>query len=305
MHHLLEDLGARGHVSADDVLVLRQDVFGDSLVDLDEARQLIWLATEAPEGDPEWSRFYCEIMADYFSRQKTPRGYVTESDARFLIDCYGPPETASEIKVSGLVHLFKQAISVPECLIDYGLDVIRAHVLADGRICEKEVEQLRVFLFAAGGHSNIAVTRKEAELLCDLNDASRHERNAPAWIDLFMKAIGNYLMVKIGYQPPCRQEALRRTEWLNDQSVNPGRFVQRMVEGGFRAIHDAYRRENGGSGNAQAMDNKPVSPEDAAWLAERIGRDGEFDDAEKAVISHLKTLQDDLPPELEQLAKSA
>lgn len=303
MDHLLEEFMDKSYISTKDVLALRQNVFGDDLLDWNEAEQLIQLATQVPNGDPTWNRFYSEAMADLFCHQKMPRGYMSDNDAVFLIKTYGSPDLANDVKVNGLVHMFKQAIHVPDSLIEYGLEVVRAHVLADGKISALEVEQLRVFLFAAGGHGNVAVTKQEAELLCDLNDASRHENNDPAWVDLFMKGIANYLMVKIGYQAPSRKEALRRANWLNDQSVNTGSFLQRMASGGLGAVRSAYRKPSTAT-RTNIFGEKAASPEEAAWLAQRIGRDGKFDDAEKAVIGHLRSLSEDLPPELAKLVQA-
>jgi hypothetical protein len=308
MNQLLENLSDKGRVSASDVLQLRREVFGDSLVDQSEARTLMALAEAAPDGDTEWHQFYCEIMGDLFARQKEPRGYVTEEDAAFLIETMGSPEQVNELKLAGLVHLLKVAVCVPKSLTDYGFATVRAHVLADGRICAREVEHLRTFLFAAGGHGNIAVTREEAELLFDINDATRYGDNAPAWIDLFMKAIANYLMAHVGYTPPSRHEALRQSEWLNtEHKIDLAGFFSRMFSGGLSAISESYSRDcayeqkNRERDAAIAVAEEVTSCE-AEWLATRIGLDGQYDDAERALIEHIKTLADDLPPALKQFA---
>ena len=309
MSQLIEDLTEKQFVSAEDVLRLRREVFGDSLVDLTEAHRLMNLAEAAPDGDPEWAQFFCEITADYFARQKEPRGYVTEQDADFLIECLGQPEQVNPLKLKGLVHLFKEAVSVPQKLVTYGFATVKAHVLADNRICVREVENLRTFLFAAGGHGNIAITRIEAELLFDINDATRFGENHPAWVDLFMKAIANYVMAHVGYQPPSRHEALRQSEWLRVQK-NPdiGGFFQKMFAGGLSAISQSYYgpdcvfAETNYRRTQEAAVAATITAKETEWLATRIGIDGIYDDAERAVVAHMKTLADDLPPGLRQFA---
>jgi hypothetical protein len=69
-------------------------------------------------------------------------------------------------------------------------------------------------LYAFGGDGNIAVTQQEASVLFDINDATAETENHPAWSDLFVKALANFLMATSGYQVPTRQEALRREAWL-------------------------------------------------------------------------------------------
>jgi hypothetical protein len=65
--------------------------------------------------------------------------------------------------------------------------------LSPGVIGEVEVELIRRILYAFGGDGNIAVTRQEAEVLFDINDATAEASNDPAWSDLFVKALANFL----------------------------------------------------------------------------------------------------------------
>ena len=51
---------------------------------------------------------------------------------------------------------------------------------------------IRRYLFAAGGDGNVAVTRREAELLFDINDALPDGPEAPEWTALFVQGIVNH-----------------------------------------------------------------------------------------------------------------
>ena len=64
------------------------------------------------------------------------------------------------------------------------------------------LELLRRMLYAFGGDGNVAVTRAEAEVLFDINDATADAEPNPAWTDLFVKAIANVVMAASGQQPP-------------------------------------------------------------------------------------------------------
>ena len=48
-----------------------------------------------------------------------------------------------------------------------------------------------------------------------------------------------------------------------------------------------------------------VTALEADWLADRIGRNGRLDDAEKALLRYMKELDADLPPKLQALVDKA
>ena len=73
-----------------------------------------------------------------------------------------------------------------------------------GTIREPEVELVRRILYAFGGDGSVAVTRAEAEVLFDINDAIADPTANPAWADLFVKAITNVVMAASGRSVPTR-----------------------------------------------------------------------------------------------------
>ena len=110
-------------------------------------------------------------------------------------------------------------------------------------------------------------------------------------------------MAHLGYTPPSRDEALRRAEWLDDQSVNVGSFMKRMVGGGFSSILNAYRRPDPNQEYLDRQENgirsaEEITEQEASWLAERIGRDGQLHENEKALIAYMETLGAELPASL-------
>ncbi|GGD14433.1 hypothetical protein [Aquisalinus flavus] len=300
MNAYIKALTTQGYVSAEDVLRMRRRVFGDQVVDHEEMADLLKLAAMAPDGDPSWQQFLGEAMADFFIRQGEPRGYMSEENGAFLVRCLDRPDAINPAVLDALVHMVRHAHKVPQPVIDFGLEAIRAHVLADAVINADEVERVRAFLFAAGGAGNVAITRQEAAFLFDLNDAAYSANNHPSWADLFMKAVGNYLMAHIGYQPPTRREALRREAWLKSPKADITGFFGRMTQGGFKAVIDAYQWQHP---QAAANDRREIEAGYAAvltaaetdWLVSRIKRDGLVNDAEEALITHLQVLQGETP----------
>lgn len=314
----IQAIAEKGRVSAEDVLHLRRQVFSDGIVNDTESNALFELADRAPNGDPEWFEFFVEAQSLYLVRYRQPQGYVDEGQADDLIGKIsrdGRIETTLELEL--LVKTLEIATSVPMTLITFTLDAVKQMVIAGegptkhgeaqpGVITASDVAYLRRILYAGGGAGQIGITRAEAEMLFDLNDATIEAKNDLGWSDLFIKAITSFLMAHLGYTPPSREEALRRSEWLNDQSVNVGGFMKRMVSGGFSGMLSAYRKVPSDQTNLDREDKaikaaEQITADETSWLAERLGRDGLLHENEKALIAYMESIGAELPPSLASL----
>ena len=304
---VLETVRASGKITSEDVLVLRRHMFEDGLVSETEAQLLIDIETAAGEFDPVWQTLYCEALVDFTIHQAEPKGYVSPENAEWLIAAVTADEhtrTATEFEM--LVKVIDAARWVPDSLTVFVLEQLKGCVLAGttpmadgsqstpGIVDAGEVELISRVLFAAGGDGHIAITRQEAEVLFDINDATNQEANAPAWSDLFIKAIVNHVMSASGYQPPSREEALRRESWL-DERGSVHEFIARMGSGGFSAIIEAYRQETPEqravarleAQHRQILLAEDVTKDEMSWVAERINSDGSIKENEKALLKVL------------------
>jgi hypothetical protein len=314
----IEAIADKGRVSADDVLHLRRHVFVDGVVSEAEVDALFALADKAPTGDREWSDFFIEAQSLYWVRHRKPEGYIDDAEANDLIDKIsrdGRIDTSLELDL--LVKILEIATKVPETLILFALDAVKDMVMAGkgptrhgeatpGVITASDVAYIRRILYAGAGAGQMGITKAEAEFLFDLNDATIEAENEIGWSDLFVKAMASFLMAHIGYTPPSREEALRRSEWLDDRSVNIGGFFKRMAGGGFSGIVSAYRKpdphlEHLDRQEAAIRSAEQVTDDEATWLAARIGRDGVLHENEKALIAYMETLGAELPPSLASL----
>ena len=315
---------ARGKITADDVLRLRHRVFWKGVVTPQDAEMVFSLNDRlGEEADPAWRHFFIEALTDYLVNQAEPRGYVSEANADWLIERIGRSghvDTLCELEL--LVKVLERAQQSPVTLIRFALDQVRQGVI-DGKgtigrhhntqalaITEGEVELVRRMLYAFGGDANIAVTRQEAEVLFDINDATSELDNHPAWSDLFVKALANFLMASAGYQVPSRAEALRREAWLDAPSPGIGDFMGKMLAGSLDAIWDAYQRgaldgepKKPATSSGLSIGHEPrVTPEEARWAAERMGRDG-LHENELALIQFLRSRSAHLHPKLKPILK--
>ncbi len=125
-------------------------------------------------------------------------------------------------------------------------------------------------LHSAGGESGQPVSRAEAEALFDLHDAAAAGSNAPAFDDLFFKAIANHLAAAAGHKVAPRSEMLAPDPRLAERRSVFGR-PQVDEEAGFRLP-------------AGSLDSTALGADETAWLASRIMRDGRPTAAEYALL---------------------
>jgi hypothetical protein len=323
---LIDQLKAKRELSADDVLALRRMVFGETQVTPEEAEALILLDESVEHAGPEWLDLFVEALTDFVIHQQAPQGYVSEANAAWLVDRIGRDgrvKTQTELEL--LIRVLEKATSTPASLAGFALAQVkeavltaqgplaRGGVLVAGVVTAAEVELMRRILYAFGSDGNVAVTRTEAEVLFDINDASAGAANDPSWDELFVKAIANFLLAASHYQAPSRSEALRREQWLDAPSAGVMGFFRQMVTGGPAAVRDAYARPEGE--DAWAARNaeyaaasrlaEQVTEQEARWLAERLGRDGAVTENERALLRFVKAEAASLHPALRSLVEKA
>jgi hypothetical protein len=316
-------LTGKGRITADDVQLLRAEVFRDGIVTRAEAESLFALHASCRDQSAAWPRFFVEAVTDYIVHQEKPYGYISEDNADWLMRAIsrdGMVDTAAEMEL--LVSVIEKARSSPERLSAYALEQVALAVIdgegplagsrtaAAGAVDKSEVDLLRRVLYAFGGDGNIAITRAEAEILFRINDSTGEELNHPSWNELFVKAVANFVLTSSGYEPPSRTEALRRDAFFDHADANIGGFFARMVSGGVAGILEAYAApdaleaqfEDSNRANETRMRRAgAVDGDEARWIADRIGRDRLIRENERALLSFIRQAASSLHPELQPL----
>ena len=318
---------AEGVVSEEDVITLRRYIYGDMLVSLEEGAALIRLNASANSLPETWYALFPEAMADILVNQIRPSGYVSQDNATWLIrQVTADGHVCSRTELDAVLHILERSREAPATLEQFALRTVAESVisgtgatrsgaeLTPGVISDGEVELLRRVLYAGAGCGGIAISRAEAEILFDLNDATVEAENAPAWSELFTKAVANHLMALSGFTPPPRDVALAREDWLEQPGGfdgGIGGFFKKMVSGGVSGVRDAYREqpdpfaERGKAMAAEIAVNEVVTGDEAAWLVDRIGRDGHLHENEKALLRFLREESPDIHPSLQPLMDRA
>lgn len=345
---IMAHVSATKHLTGEHALDMRRAVYKDGKIDAAELDSLFALDEAAKRRDPAWVNLITEAVVDYLVHQVEPYGYVDEANAKWLVDRIsrdGVVKTDSELEV--LVKVLEASTSSPESLVSFALQQVKHAVvhgagpvaehrklmvddpedgpmtmgldpkslggeLTPGRVGPAEVKLLRRILYAFGGDGGVAVSRAEAEILFDINDATQGADNDPSWVDLFSKALANTVMAASGYVAPSRDVALRQEEWLNSETGGVGDFFGRMLSGGLRGILDAYKdpgddawKDRNSALEASIRSSEVVDKDEADWLVQRIKRDGNVSEAEIALLRFIAEESPNIHPSLMPLIEQA
>lgn len=322
-------LNSKDRIDAEDVVKLRREVFDDMIVSIAEAEGVFALNNVILDTCPEWEEFFVEALTDYCVNQARPSGYVSATNAMWLIDRISEDgHVRSDTELELLVKVIERATQVPETLATYALKQI-AHAVIEGNgalvrdehlipgvIGKPEAQFIRRVMYGVGADGQVKISQAEVEVLFDLNDRTAEAENHPEWNDVFVKAVAAYLMMAAGYQSVSRETALRREEWLDENEIDVAGMLSRTLssfgalmqsdawakglEGGENASEEAWRQRNR-EDELDMIGSEPVTQTEAQWLVDRIGRDGVLHENEKALLSYIKQEAQHIDPVLNPL----
>jgi hypothetical protein len=311
----------RGRVDVRDVMDMRQSVFANGVLCKDDAIGLLAVHANCTMKCAEWDVFFVEALSDFLVENVEPAGYVNEKQAKWLMSAISRGKhVASRSELELLITVLEKSKRSPDVLSAFALSQIADAILdhkgplsdqdrRHGVITARDVDLLRRVLYAFGGEGSIGITKSEAEVLFRLNDKSLESENDPAWSDLFVKAIANYMMAVSSYAVPSRAEALRREDWLNKTGETRS-FFTRMMADGLKGIMKAYLAPSGVEtafsqrNEAFELNEKTasaVTQSEAHWLVERMKKDGYIRSNEKMLLTFLKKESQAIHPELQPL----
>ena len=306
LSELLSLITTNGIVTEQHVSDFRRVYFKDGNISVQEADALFKI-NELEQKAPNWDDLFIEAITAFLVYQTMPLGYINEANAAWLmarIEKDGVVETETELEL--LLRVMKIAKNVTPALERFALDQVKHKVSAgkDG-IDDADVATLRRVLYACSSDGGISITKNEAEALFDLNDVCKGRNNHADWQNLFVGAIANHLMMVAAWNEPDIKEALRREKWLAAPTkglVLPS-FAGLLNSGlslfvGSPPVLSHMNTEN--VSNAERVDEK-----EASWLIERLNRDGQLDQNEKALLEFLKRECPEIHGSLTPLLKAA
>lgn len=301
MNAALADIVGRlktsGAISPDDVLAMRREVYGAPQVAGEYVEALIALDGAVAAGSPEWASFIGDALVDYVVHQEDPQDYVDDAKATWLMGaCAGTLRRDGAIQA--LVRVIEEAAAAPPSLESFVLGKAKAAVIAAGQVSAADVALLRRLVFAGGGEDNVGVSREEADMLFDIDDALGKAGNDEAWPDFFALAVADSLVEVSPFHVESRQDAARDEAWL---SSRPGLFdfFKHMphaldVKGVLRDVFNPYAderaewRDAGAQMDADGAVAAAVTDDEAKWLLGRLGNGGALSLAGAKLVARLK-----------------
>lgn len=299
---------ADGQITAEGLLALRREGWGDGIITREEAEALFAVNNALRERTPEWCDFFVEAIGEFVLNGTPPRLQCSLEEAEWLIaqiDHDGVVESVVELET--MVRIIERAENVPDRLKNYVLDQIEREVLTGTgptrhggdlsatHISAAECRIIRRVIFASGGCAPAAVSRFEAEMLFRLKDATLADENAAEWDDLFIDGVANFLK---GFALPnaqlSRERKLELEAFVADNQANVGRFMGRVV----REIPNVGNHFGKVFGKKQpkpehtyieslAIEGEKVTDFESEWLEKMVAADGETDDLESRLIARI------------------
>lgn len=327
------NLRARGHIDSQHALRLRQLIYAKGKVGQGDAEVLFRLDRACTEKHPAFAALYVEVLTDYFVWQVEPRGHVSAAQARYLIDnVMQDAHVSSRTELELLLNIVHYAHSVPDELSLLVLEAVRQQVLLpndrrpganrpEANVSAADVVILRKALHAPAGERSLLVSRREAEMLFALNDATRTSQNDPDWQQFFCLSISNHLLNPM-HDPvqPSIGTAVAREKWL-DERGSIGLLLESsarsLLSGNIPFMEVWKDLDPTGAEQAQAeaealkaeteqrLQREQVDAGEAQWLAERILRDGAIDENERALLALLRKQAHHIDPALEPVMARA
>jgi hypothetical protein len=295
---------ADGQITAEGLLALRREGWGDGIITRAEAEALFAVNDALHQRSPEWCDFFAEAIGELVLNGAPPRLQCSLEEAEWLIgqiDSDGVVESMAELET--MVRIIERAENVPDRLKNYVLDQIEREVLTGTgptrhggdlsatHISAAECRIIRRVIFASGGCAPSAVSRFEAEMLFRLKDATLADENAAEWDDLFLDGVANFLK---GFVLPHAQLSHERKldleAFVADTSVNFGRFMGRFVREVPKAANHfgkVFGKKQRADYQALAAEGEKITSYESEWLDKMIAADGEIDELESRLIARL------------------
>jgi hypothetical protein len=280
----------RKPISAQEVLELRARVWSNGSISPGEADNLFALnRTTAPSR--EWTDFFVEAICEYLLSQGEPRGYVTDSGAKWLmahVDQDG--RIGSEAELELIVKVLEHASSAPESLRQFALKDLEQTVLDDGCVNDREASLIRRLIFAPAGDAPAKVSQAEAQMLFRMKDACLKADNSPEWKKLFVQGIANHLMAHQDYEAPTREEELRLEQ---PYKADPfGHLLSRLgheLPSAHELEESLFENEDDkiAAFQRRVAADAAVTPGESEWLKRLFDKDGIRDEYEQALVDSL------------------
>lgn len=301
--NLAAAIAGDGRITAEEIVELRRQGWADGRMEPEEAEALFTANDACAAPTSEWCDFFVEALSTFIVNTVEPKGYVDDEMSDELIariDRDGRVGTMAELEL--LVRVSETALNVPDKFKAYALKQIEEAVLhgdgptRHGELTPKGINAaecglLRRLIFAPASDRPASVSRREAEMLFRIKDATLYDVNAPEWEKLFVQGVANYLLGFGGHEPLSHDRAAELESFMSQECAGIGGFLGRMFtskpdfDGAFGSLLDIGPHAPDIAAEAEAASE--LTDEESTWLADLLEADEELDPMEKALIAFI------------------
>lgn len=310
----VSEIEAKRSIDGDDVRQLRRLVLATPGIDPIHAEMLLRFEKRCHTKVPVWQEFYVDTLTDYFVWQTTPPKRVGVKAAKQLFEyIVKDGKVAGLAELELLINIAHWSAFCQELVVYLVLKSVHDSVLTpkeaifgqdreQGVITAADVHLIRRALYIGPLASGYSVTRRQADLLFDLNDGSKAAENHEDWSDLFVKAIGSHMIYPEGVGKGFVPEDFKsRDEWAEESRavglllMDFGRNdLRSTVADRLREIdvfgRDAARREKYKEDQrfSDMLTLEYIEEDAARWLLDRITGAESMNPCTLAVLRRLR-----------------
>lgn len=293
---------ADGSIASEEILEMRRAGWADGKMTRQEAEAIFEALRNSTNPSPEWSDFFVEAIQQHVLEGTEPRGYASEEESAWLIaQVEADGRVCSMTELELLTRIIEKAHNVPESLKAFVLGVLETAVLegtgptrcggqlSDTHVTEAECKLIRRVIFGSASDRPAAVSRREAEMLFRIKDATEHASNSSEFRRLFVQGVGNYLMGFAGAASQIsRERQLELDAFIADNRPSVGRFLGEMAVAAPNAFGVVFgKRDSGVAREDLVAADAEVTSAEKSWVDEQIGVNGKIDDYDKALLEFI------------------
>ncbi len=207
-------------IDADKVKEFRTKIYKNGKVERKNAEALFKFnkKVSGAVNDPSWKELFIEALTDHFLKDEISPGVIDEDEAAYIIGKI-KPDGIDDTELELLVNITSKAKSCHESFNAFILEVLRAKIIADCVIADREVEMILKVISSPGSKAVKGVDQSEADILFDLNDSTSGAANSPKWNQLFVKGVSAYLL-----KGKTMKIDEKKAEWLIERIGQDGNF---------------------------------------------------------------------------------
>ncbi len=291
-----------GRVSDEEVLRLRQEGWADGHIRRVEAEAIFGLQKSTESPSETFSAFFVEALRNHVLNGSEPRGYASEEEADWLIAMVKRDgRVCSMTEFELLVQVIEKGRNVPESLKTFVLETLEQEVLtgtgptrcggelSDAHVSEAEARILRRVVFGSASDRPGAVSRREAEMLFRLKDATLEEANHAEFKRIFVQGVGNYLLGFASESAHLSRERMLELEgFIADNRADMGRFMGAMAKAAPNAFGIVFgKKEEGPSREDRVAEAAEFTSYEQDWLDQQINANGQVDSYDEALLEFL------------------